>query len=109
MNPPRYTLGSVTGYTDDGRHPATIWYIHDRLHCYRIIREFYGAYAHTLAKRWLNILNEPGTEHVCTVCGTTFPRVLLADGARPFWAKRCDPCRTRKTQRPAAPRPPKTI
>jgi hypothetical protein len=69
----RFTVGGVTGWkirTDrNGEHgrsgsgsrrgegPPTLWYVHDRLRGYAIVREFRGPYAHRLAERLAAKLN----------------------------------------------------
>lgn len=64
----RYTVGSVTGYniagaspsrTSGDKKPATFWYVHDSAYCYRIVREFKGAYAERNAHRLAAMLNAP--------------------------------------------------
>jgi hypothetical protein len=41
MSKPRYTIGSVSGYsTDKDSRWATVWYVYDRLNGYAIVREF---------------------------------------------------------------------
>lgn len=61
---PRYTAGSVTGYpitygAGQPRRMATVWYVHDRLNCYRIVREFKGSHAEAKARTLATKLNTP--------------------------------------------------
>jgi hypothetical protein len=61
MNKPRYTVGSVTGYSTGAAissHPATLWYVHDSAYSYRVVQEFIGIRAEKRALELAQRLND---------------------------------------------------
>lgn len=92
MKTPRYTVGSVSGFSGHGGENskwATIWYVHDSAYGYRVLRDFIGRNAERNARELAAVLEE-GSPGVCRGCGKEWERKLRFESETRYkWAQFC--------------------